>query len=59
MAGLMETNEAGGAAVEEPPRIQALLDDIVLALLAGLIVPSIIFLGWSVVSLVSVPPLVP
>lgn len=59
MDRIKEANGASGGMTERPPRAQVFLDDIVLLLLAGLILPSLVFLGWGVVSLMSVPALVP
>lgn len=44
----------------EPTRMplpQILLDDVVLILVAGLVVPSVFYLAWGLVSLLTVPPL--
>lgn len=39
------------------PLAQVLLDDVVLLLVAGLVVPSIFYLVWGLVSLLTVPAL--
>ncbi|MFN0074630.1 MAG: hypothetical protein ACKVVP_24370 [Chloroflexota bacterium] len=44
----------------DAPRIpiaQILLDDVVLILVAGLVVPSVFYLIWGLISLLTVPPL--
>ena len=50
----MATNE-GQAPTGRVPRAQLLLDDIVLLLLAGLVVPTVFYLVWGVISILSVP----
>lgn len=47
-----ETRERPGAV----PWQQTLLDDIFLLVAAGLIVPTVIYIAWGLISLASVPP---
>jgi hypothetical protein len=37
------------------PRMQLLLDDVVLLLIAGLVVPTVLYIAWGLVSMLSVP----
>jgi hypothetical protein len=50
-----ETSDTMGKR-ERVSRQQALLDNWVLLLAAGLLVPTVFFIVWTLVSLISVPP---
>jgi hypothetical protein len=54
----MANDDAGKALNEQPiPRAQILMDDVFLLLAAGLIVPTLIYLVWGTVVMLSVPPM--
>lgn len=48
--------EAEAGTGERIPKAQLLLDDVFLLFAAGLIVPTVFYVVWGLVSLLSVPP---
>jgi hypothetical protein len=38
------------------PRMQLLLDDVFLLLIVGFVVPTVLYIAWGLVSMLSVPP---
>jgi hypothetical protein len=54
---MAETRDDGSRARERVPRMQMLLDDVFLLLLVGLTVPTVVYIAWGLVSLLSVPAL--
>jgi len=56
----METDEPGGRTAEEDiPWPQALLDDVFLLLMAGLVVPTLLYIVWGLMELANVRVFVP
>ena len=46
----------GSSPTQRPvPRMQVMLDDVFLLLVAGLVVPTVLYIAWGLISLLSVP----
>ena len=52
----MAKTRAKPTSAARPPLGQLLLDDVFLLLAAGLIVPTLFYIVWGLISLASVPP---
>ncbi len=52
---MAETRDHGQPARQPTPRAQVLLDDVFLLLIAGLTVPTVLYIAWGLFSLLSVP----
>jgi hypothetical protein len=54
---MAKSPDASSPTPRRVPRMQLLLDDVFLLLIAGLIVPTVLYIAWGLASLLSVPPL--
>lgn len=52
---MAKTTNSSSPTQQHIPRMQLLLDDVFLLLLVGLVVPTVFYIVWGLVSLLSVP----